>query len=114
MRIDSYSFGRMVVEGKEYRADLILDNNDVRPNWWREEGHKLQLEDIREVLDAVKPEVLVVGKGKFGMMRVAPELERFLEERGIELRAANTGRAVQEFNQLAGKKRVVGAFHLTC
>lgn len=114
MRIDEYAFGRIVIDGKEYRADVIVDNEKVRPNWWRKEGHKLQLEDIRDVVEEVSPEVVVVGRGKFGMMRVAKEVEDYLRQRGIELRASHTGAAVEEFNRLVGSKRVLGAFHLTC
>jgi hypothetical protein len=33
MRIDSYSFGVMKVDGKEYRQDLIVFPDKVRSNW---------------------------------------------------------------------------------
>ncbi|MDZ7372519.1 MAG: MTH938/NDUFAF3 family protein [candidate division KSB1 bacterium] len=114
MKITDYSFGRIVIGDKEYRADVIVDNHSVRPNWWRKEGHKLQLEDLQQVIEEVAPEVVVVGKGKFGMMRVSPEVERYLAEKGIELQAAPTAAAVEEFNRLVDKRRVLGAFHLTC
>jgi hypothetical protein len=114
VRIEEYSFGRMVIDGKEYRADLLVNGEKVRPNWWRKEGHRLQLDDVKNVIDETGPEVLIVGRGKFGMMRVSEELERFLAERGIELRAAPTALAVEEFNRLVGTRKVLGAFHLTC
>lgn len=114
MKIEDYGFGKMVVDGVEYRADLIVHNDGVLPDWWRKEGHRLAVEDLRDVIERVNPEVVVVGKGRFGMMKISPEFERFLKERGVELRAANTGRAVEIFNELVKSRRVVGAFHLTC
>ena len=114
MKIQDYSFGKMVIDGVEYRADLIVHNDGVIPDWWRKEGHRLAVGDLQDVIERLKPEVVVVGKGRFGMMRVSPEFEHYLDEKGIELRAANTGRAVQIFNELVDSRRVLGAFHLTC
>jgi hypothetical protein len=114
VKIQDYSFGKMVVDGVEYRADLIVHNDGVIPDWWRKEGHRLAVEDLQDVIERLKPEVVVVGKGRFGMMRVSPEFEHYLGEKGIELRAANTSRAVQIFNELVDSRRVLGAFHLTC
>jgi len=36
--IDGYSFGRIVVEGKEYTSDLIIYPDHIQGDWWREEG----------------------------------------------------------------------------
>ncbi len=114
MEIQDYSFGRMVIGGVEYRADLIVHNGGVIPDWWRKEGHRLAVEDLKDVIEQVGPEVVVIGKGRFGLMRISPEFERYLSEKGIELQAANTGRAVELFNELVRSRRVLGAFHLTC
>jgi hypothetical protein len=114
MRIDSYSFGIMKVDGTEYRGDLIVFPDKVRPNWWRKEGHSLALEDLDDVL-AFKPDILVVGKGASGLMKVPTSTEEALQENGIEIIAAKTGQAWGIFNEQIEKgKKVVGAFHLTC
>lgn len=45
--IESYTFGRMTVNGKHYSADLIIyPNGRLQDSWWRKEGHRLQLADI--------------------------------------------------------------------
>ena len=67
MRIDSYSFGVMKVDGAEYTADLIIFPDRIRANWWRKQGHSLAVEDLDDVL-GFKPEVLVIGKGASGLM----------------------------------------------
>ncbi|MGQ9561192.1 MAG: Mth938-like domain-containing protein [Candidatus Oleimicrobiaceae bacterium] len=114
MKIEAYSFGRMVVDGKTYDRDLIIRPEGVLANWWRKEGHKLQPTDIEAVLKEDELAVLVVGTGKYGLMKVLPETVKWLQERGVELVAARTDAAVERFNALAQGKRVVGAFHLTC
>jgi hypothetical protein len=128
MRIDSYSFGVMKVEGTEYSGDLIVfaspqdalrrrragGRDRVKPGWWRKEGHSLAIEDLNDVL-AFEPEVLVIGKGASGMMEMPASTEKALQEKGVEVIAENTGRAWRIFNQQAEKgKKVAGAFHLTC
>ena len=62
MHIDSYEFGAIVIDGKIYRADLLIWPGQIKTDWWRLEGHLLQLPDVMEVLSAA-PQVLVVGTG---------------------------------------------------
>ena len=114
MHIDEYAFGRMVVDGKTYRKDLILLPDGVRSDWWREEGHSLGEADLADVF-AAKPEVLVVGTGAHGVMGVPCATREALQEAGIQVIAEPTGEAVGRYNALAaGGMRVAGAFHLTC
>jgi hypothetical protein len=114
MRIDSYSFGVMKVDGTEYRADLIVFPDRIRSNWWRRQGHSLAVEDLDDVLD-FKPDVLVIGKGAPGLMEIPPSTKKVLQEEGIEVIAENTGQAWGLFNEQIKKgRKVVGAFHLTC
>lgn len=111
--IDDYSFGRIVIGGKTYTSDVIVFPDRVQGSWWRKEGHSLCLEDIDKVLQE-KPEVLIVGTGSMGIMRVPGEVAEEIKQRGIELIIEKTASACQTFNQLIGKRLVVGAFHLTC
>jgi len=114
MKIDSYKFGRIIIDGVPYTSDVILHPDHVEGNWWRKEGHKLLVEDIEKAVERDKPEVLVVGTGKFGAMSIPEETKEYLQSKGIELIAAKTDKACQAYNQLYLKKRVLGAFHLTC
>jgi hypothetical protein len=110
--IESYSFGKMVVSGTEYRSDLKILPNGVKPGWWRREGHKLRLADIQDVLEA-RPATMVVGTGHDGCMEVESEVGDYCREKGIRLIVERTGDAVKTFNRLGGPG-VVGIFHLTC
>jgi len=111
--IQDYRFGRMSVDGKRYTQDLILLPDRVVANWWRKEGHRLDVEDLQEVF-AAAPRVLVVGSGAYGLVKVPEETRRALEAAGIELRVARTGEAWRLYNGLREKHPTAGAFHLTC
>ncbi len=114
--IERYEFGKIVIDGKVYDRDLIVFwDGRVYDNWWRKSGHLLVLEDIKDLVLPYDLEVLVVGCGYMGVLKVDDALKRFLAERGIKLIDEVTQDAVKEFNSLkeAGK-RVVGCFHLTC
>ncbi len=111
--IDDYSFGRIVIDGTRYTDDVIVHPCCVDDTWWRREGHLLQMADLREVLEAI-PDVLVVGSGAYGRMRVADEVRRALAERDVELIVAETAEACEQYNELAPERRTVAALHLSC
>ncbi len=111
--IDSYQFGLIVVNGKRYSSDIIIFPDRLRADWWKKRGHQLCLEDIAEVLTE-NPEVLVVGTGESGLMRVLPEVQQAVDARGIKLIAETTDKASNTYNQLCHSQRVVAALHITC
>jgi len=111
--ISSYSFGRIIIDGKEYTSDVIIFPDRVKAGWWRIEGHTLHIEDVEDVIGE-KPEVLIIGTGYAGMMRVLAETRQRLESEDIELIIEKTRRACETYNQLSKSKRVVAALHLTC
>jgi hypothetical protein len=112
--IEAYHFGSMQITGKTYQADLKIIRGQVVANWWRNQGHVVDVADVADVL-AAKPEILVVGKGQPGNMQVAQPLRAALEAAGIELIAQSTGLAAATFNRLHIEgKNVAAAFHLTC
>ncbi|MDP9023550.1 MAG: MTH938/NDUFAF3 family protein [Actinomycetota bacterium] len=115
MRIDDYEYGRVVIDGREERNDVILVDGTLHANWWRDEGHRLQVEDLQPVLDA-EPDLLVVGTGTAGNMRPASDLDGQLRSHGIELEAMPSPQAVRRYNEVAraGDRDVALAIHLTC
>ena len=114
MHIDSYQFGKIVIDGTEYNSDCIILGGSVQPNWWRKQGHLLTPEDLKPVI-AARPDVLVVGCGASGIMKVSEKVNQVLQEHGIELFKANTSKAVERFNELAAQgENIAAALHLTC
>ncbi len=114
MFVDDYSFGRIVINGKTYRNDVIVSRDWIKSNWWRKEGHAVCLEDIKEILEK-KPEVVVFGTGAYGVVKVKKEVIDELKRRGIEVICEPTAKAVEIYNKLLKEgKNVVLAAHLTC
>jgi hypothetical protein len=111
--IESYDFGRIVIDGRKFGSDVVIFPNRIDGNWWRKERHTLNVDDVKEIVEA-KPEVLVVGTGYSGLMKIHPQTEQYLRSSGIELIAAKTEKACKTYNELFKSRRVVAAFHLTC
>ena len=112
--IESYTFGRMEVNGHTYTSDLIIYPDKIpQDSWWRDTGHRLSLKDIQDVLKE-KPEVIIIGTGFTGLMKVEEEVKQYAQDNMIVLVIKKTKNAVQNFNEIATKKKTVGAFHLTC
>ena len=113
MKIESYSFGRIVIDGKTYSSDVIIYPDRVNASWWRKEGHLLQLDDLGEALQA-RPDVLVIGTGYAGVMRVPRETINRITGQGIEVKVERTAKAVGLYNELQGARIVIAALHITC
>jgi len=111
--IQSYSFGSITIEGKKYTRDLIIYPDKITQNWRRKEGHFLTEYDIKEVLE-YKPEVLIIGTGAYGLMKIDEKLKEKLENSNIEYIVKKTADAVEEYNKIYQEKNVVCALHLTC
>ncbi len=69
MKIEKYSFGKIEIDGTEYTSDVIIYPDGVDGKWWRLEGHLLQMPDLEAVIGK-KPDIIVVGTGYMGVMRV--------------------------------------------
>ena len=114
MHIDSYQFGKIVIDGTSYNSDCLILGDSIQSNWWRKQGHSLSVEDIESVI-AAKSSVLVVGCGTSELMEVPNQTRQVLQENNIELEALNTHKAVQRFNELSqANVNVAAALHLTC
>ncbi|MEK6589176.1 MAG: MTH938/NDUFAF3 family protein [Nitrospinota bacterium] len=131
IKIDSYSFGNIVIGGKRYTTDVIILNKRVISNWWRKEGHTLCLDDLKDVLTSTDPStgwmprppseggergggLLIIGTGASGMMKVLKEVRDYFNSRGIMLIEERTEEACKTFNRLRDPQKVVATLHLTC
>ncbi len=112
--IESYSFGRMVIDGTSYTKDVIIfpDGRILSP-WWRNQGHVLEVKDLKELI-AAAPEIIICGTGAMGVMCPTDAVKEYLEARNVEFSARKSSKAVETYNQLSGNKKVGGCFHLTC
>ena len=111
--IESYSFGEIVVDGRRYTSDVIIYPERVDDSWWRKQGHSLCFDDLRDIM-AVRPEVLIIGCGASGVLKVPDKTREYITSQGVELIAAPTEAACRQYNELNTEKRVVAGLHLTC
>jgi hypothetical protein len=105
-RIDHYEFGRIVIDGRQETTDLIILPDRVMRNWWRQQGHTL------EVLDEL-PSHLIVGTGAHGRMQPDPGTIQQLQQRGVTVETLPTSQAVRRFGEL-DPASTAAALHLTC
>jgi len=114
MEVESYSFGRIKISGREYTSDVIVAKDFIKPGWWRKEGHRVVIEDIKDLLK-LNPEVVVFGTGANGRVLVEQEVISELKKIGAEVIIEKTDAAVKTYNRLLKEgKRVILAAHLTC
>jgi hypothetical protein len=115
MAVDSYTFGKIVIDGQAYTRDVILLPEGVQEGWWRQEGHQLAVDDL-EAVYAADVDVLIVGTGFFGLVRVSSEVAQEIRGRGVELHVHPTPRACKLYNKWVAQQasRVAAALHLSC
>jgi len=117
-KIDSFSFGSIVVDGKKYRRDLIfLPDGTVKQRkggFWLFGGHNIKKEEIEELFRA-GAESAVVGIGTSSRARVSNEAKKYVEEKKLDLVILPSSDAVKKINQLVGQgKKVAALIHITC
>ncbi|MCX7793914.1 MAG: Mth938-like domain-containing protein [Thermodesulfovibrionales bacterium] len=113
MVIEHYSFGRIIINGKTYTTDIIIFPDRINPYWWRKEGHLLHLDDIEEVIKE-KPDLLIIGTGYNGVMKVPEELIKTLLAQGMDVVIKKTPEAVEFYNERDRSRKTVICLHLTC
>lgn len=113
--IESYTFGKMVIDGREYTQDLmILPDGTVLDHWWRESGHVLSIRDLTPIIES-SPAILIVGCGRYGMMKPDTSLLDELQRMEIQAKVMPTTEAVNAFNDTIRQGIPCAAcFHLTC
>lgn len=110
--IDSYRFGEVIVNGRRYTHHVVVSGNTVR-KWRTKEGHLLCPEDLADIIKE-GPEVVVIGTGKFGLVRVPETVLDYATNHRVKLICQATDEACRTYNSLAASTSVTAALHLTC
>ncbi len=114
MKIQSYHFGYIEIDGKSYRKDIKLIGERVVPDWWRSTGHRVELSDVEDLLDT-DAEICIFGTGASGLMRVSEAVKSAFQNRGTKVLIEKTESACDTYNRLfQNGKKIVAGFHLTC
>ena len=112
-RIGSYKFGSIVIDGRQYNSDVVIFTDRIKEDWRRKTGHTLHIDDISEAISE-KPEILILGTGIFGRVKVPQQVVETVAQSGIELIAKPTREACKLYNRYYRKKQVIAVLHLTC
>lgn len=110
--INSYNFGKIVIDDQEYNHDVIITSEKIL-SWQRQESHLVSLKDIKEIIKA-QPKIVIFGTGAYGVMKISHEALDYFKEQEIQTVILHTKQAGQTYNQLEDKTSVVAALHLTC
>ena len=111
--INNYDFGEIDIDGKTYHHDVIIYKDKIDDNWRRVEGHLLSLGDVLQILDK-KPDILIIGTGADGVMRVPKDVIQAIEGKRVKVIVKRTADACEEYNLLSQTQNVIAALHLTC
>ncbi len=102
-----------MIDGREYNYDIKIKGEEIIP-WQYIKHHTVMLEDMKELLEP-KPEIIVIGTGSQGVVKVEDTVLKLAESEGIKVIVKPTGEACEEYNKiLKEKKRVCAILHNTC
>lgn len=112
MRIEQYSFGKIIIDGKKYSSDLLITPDQQLIKWWRESSHNLILPDLEEIFKD-NPQTIIIGTGFYGLMKVSKAVKQYCRSHNIKLIISKTKHSIEKYNSLASPQ-TAAAFHLTC
>ncbi|MBI4285619.1 MAG: hypothetical protein HY670_06940 [Chloroflexi bacterium] len=117
-KISSSGFGFIVIDGKQYVHDVqILPDGTVKEreaSKSRAGSHTVTRTEL-ENIKPTQPDVVVIGTGVSGLVRLAGDIEVYQKRAKLNLMLLATPQAVTEFNRLTGEgKKVAALIHVTC
>lgn len=118
MHIDHSEFGSITIDGKTYDHDVTIDLSghvNKRHRKLSKEvygtSHIVSEAEAKDVFEKGS-ELLIVGTGQDGNVRLSPEAEKYLAKAGCEVVLQPTQEAIKTFNRKHGHK--IALIHVTC
>ena len=118
MQIKGTSFGSITIDGKIYDHDVLIRLDGAIAKRKKKLSKKLYgtshvvSEDEAKFVFEKGSELLVLGSGQEGNVRLSSEAETYLTKKGCKVVIQPTPEALRVFNNARGKK--IGLFHVTC
>jgi len=116
--IDATSFGSITIEGRTIHNDVVLGLDGTVGKRKKQlskkvygTSHTVSLEEAKHVYEK-GAEVLIVGTGQYGLVKLSDEAADYLSKHGCHVTALPTPEAIRAWNNAEGK--VIGLFHVTC
>lgn len=116
MRIDSFSFGTIEIDGETYEQDVVIDRGTVKLR--KEKASKPFRAEFGHTPLSVEETIpwkckrLVIGTGKQGALPVMPAVLQEAKRRGVEVIAVPTTEAIQILARNRSGTNAV--LHITC
>jgi len=114
--ITHYSFGKMVIDGKDYNNDISISLEGKVKGWsFDYDSHLIEARDFKKLISG-KVKTLIIGIGYHSAASLSSEAIAYIEQiksKGIEVKVLSTSKAVKLFNASA-KKGMIAYFHLNC
>jgi len=118
MTIESTTFGSITIDGKTYNHDVIvrLSGEVVKrkkrmSKKYYGTSHILSKDEAKFVFEK-GCDVIIIGSGQEGNVRLSPEAEDYFAKKGCEVLLQPTQKAIRSFNRSA--KRKIALMHVTC
>jgi hypothetical protein len=118
MRIDATEFGAVTIDAKTYEHDVIIRLSGKvekrRKRLSKEKygtSHIVSKEEAKFVFEG-GCEVLIVGAGQDGNVRLSPEASAYLDKKRCRVILQPTPEAIVSFNRSRDKK--IALIHVTC
>jgi len=112
VEINSVKFGEITIDRKVYYSDMTV--------WWdgkieyREKSHEFGMDEFLRLLER-GPEIIVIGTGIEGIVKVPEEVEQAAKDKGVEIFRDTSPKAAEMFNGfIADKRKAVAVLHSTC
>lgn len=117
-KIDRTEFGSITIEGKCYEHDVLIrlgGQIEKRKKKLSKQvygtSHVIALAEAEQAYEK-GAELLVIGTGQVGMVKLSPEAQAFFQQVGCKVELLETPTAIQRWNELNGK--VIALVHVTC
>ncbi len=114
-------FGMIKFDGKNYSHDIVIHTDDrveKRDKTGSRErygtSHVLSAGEVEGLLDE-SPEIIIVGRGQSGMLKIGEDTAELLSTKNVSLVDFPTPRAIEEFNKFKKQgKKLAAIIHITC
>jgi hypothetical protein len=116
MKIQSFSFGSIGIDGTIYEDDVVIDRGEIRRR--KKKPSKKFRDQFGHTPLSVEEEIpwncrrLIIGTGVYGKLPVMAEVKREAERRTVKLLLVPTARAIEELRQNPEATNAI--LHVTC
>ena len=111
--IDRFEFGAIVIDGQTHESDVVIFPDGAVEQWQHKDEHVLRPRDVDKIISA-EPEVVIIGLGTVGNLKMHRKAEKRFQEVGIEVMAYKINKACDTYRELRNQRKMAAVLHITC